>query len=110
MLSVFGYMKISFVENIDEEYGITLDEKFTDVPFFLMTIKNEYASMFEVWLKKLTGSQMNLFLFQILLVVTIILVIWFLFRKYKSKRKGYENVIESARNEYQKGETGLEMT
>lgn len=85
---------------MDEEYGITLDEKFTDVPFFLLTVKNEEASTFEVWLKKLTGFDSNFPFFQILSLFGVLLGLYCLFKKYKAKRQGYQNVIESAREEY----------
>ena len=76
-LSVFGFLKISFVENDDDEYSITLDEKYTDVPFFIVLVENEYVSFFDVWISKILGD--NLRLFGLILLVLVLLGIWFMF-------------------------------
>lgn len=39
-LIIFSHMRISFLENDEDTYDITLNRKFTDVPYFLMKINN----------------------------------------------------------------------
>ena len=39
-LMVFSHMRISFLENDEDKYDITLNRKFTDVPYLLLKIDN----------------------------------------------------------------------
>jgi hypothetical protein len=42
-VNVVSYASIRFFEDENEEYGISLDQKFTTVPYFLMTLPNKYS-------------------------------------------------------------------
>jgi hypothetical protein len=49
-VTVFCKLSIKFIENEEDEYNISLNQKFTEVPFFVLTIKNdEFAGGFS-WL------------------------------------------------------------
>lgn len=39
-LIIFSHLRISFLENDEDTYDITLNRKFTDVPYFLLKIDN----------------------------------------------------------------------
>jgi hypothetical protein len=45
-LNVLCYVSVHFFENEDDEWQVTLDLKFTNVPYFLMLIPNKYLNNF----------------------------------------------------------------
>jgi hypothetical protein len=44
-LNVACYLSVRFFENEEEEWKVSLDLKYTNVPYFLLTINNEYVSI-----------------------------------------------------------------
>lgn len=109
-LTVFGYLKLTFVEDQYDEFDMTLDQRFTDVPFFLIILRNEYASLFGQLFKEIDFSGFTLLL--CLFGLAGLYILYRLYRQYKRKRQGYSNVIESAKASYGRDEehNGLEMT
>lgn len=76
-MSVFSYLKISFVEGDDDEYSITLDDKFTDVPFFIVLVENKYVSFFDLWINKIFGDGIGYL--GIILILMTLLGVWIMF-------------------------------
>lgn len=109
-LSVFAYLKLTFVEDEYDEFDMTLDQRFTDVPFFLIVLRNEYATFFGLFLKKFDSSA-SMWLLGVFLVAGFY-VLYRVYRQYKKKRQGYSNVIDNAKDAYNKDEehNSLEMT
>ena len=56
-------MSLFFFDNEEEEFNISLDQKFTNVPYFLITAKNKYkaGSGNKLWL--LLGVVLTLYFF-----------------------------------------------
>ena len=65
-LFVFSYLSVRFFENEEEEWRVSLDVKFANVPFFMLALPNNYLSPERMELAVLVG-------FTILLALLIIL-------------------------------------
>lgn len=80
-LNVLCYVSARFFENEDEEWQVTMDLKYTNVPYFYLTIKNKY----------ITKEVFKFILLVIISLLVFLLVLVFLFiLKNKRKRLGLE--------------------
>lgn len=85
-VDIFCKLSIKFIENEEDEYNISLNRKFTEIPFFVLTIaNNEY-------------SKINWLLY--LLILT--LVAGFLYMVKSRRDSG--NVVPKNNYQYQKGD------
>lgn len=99
-LNIVSYASIHFFDDVNDEYGVTLDQKFTTVPYFLMTIPNHYHP---------TSKSFGLLLgfFGGCVLVFFIMVIYNLFKiSQKNIRLGYEKTKAGSFG----GSTKLEMS
>jgi hypothetical protein len=89
-LNVLCYISARFYENEDEEWQVTLDLKYTNVPYFFLTIKNKHISkyMFQILFMAIL----------LLLVVMIAMVCVFLGNKKKRIQLGR---IEASQTQYE---------
>ena len=42
IISAFGYLKITLIKNLQEEFDITVNQNFAEMPYFIMKIENIY--------------------------------------------------------------------
>ena len=83
-LNIVSYASIHFLDDVNDEYGVTLEHKFTTVPYFLMTIPNHYRA---------SPISFGLFLavLGVCVVIFFLIVIYNLFKvSQKNERFGYE--------------------
>ena len=95
-VDIFSKLSIKFIENEEDEYNISLNRKFTEIPYFVLTIPNDEY------------SKINWLLY--LLIISLVLGFLYMIKS----RKDSENIIPRNNYEYQKGEeakgTKIEMS
>ena len=83
-LTVFCSMAISYFENDEDEFRISLDDKYANIPYFVMKIDNEY---------KRSALGFVLYLLLMALIATVLLIACksaLAKRQENENRKGYE--------------------
>lgn len=75
-LNVLCYVSARFFENEDEEWSVTMDLKYTNVPYFYLTIKNKY----------ITKEVFKLILLGILTLLAFVIILVYLFILRKRQR------------------------
>lgn len=83
-ISVYVQVEVYFFENEDEEFGISLDTKMTQVPYFLLTIPNYYRKFWFTKIVLITGAS----------VLGVILIILISVLVRLCKKKGHERDVE----------------
>ena len=101
-LNMVSFVSVSFYDSEDEIYDVNLNYKFTNVPYFLLTIPNNYGAIFAV------SHALGL-----ILAIVAIFLLFVYFRVY---RKSDSPAAEKPNNQYFRGNdsfsqpTRLEMS
>ena len=105
-LTIFSHLRIIFVEDENEEFDITLDQKFTDVPFFVLNFDNKNLSLINF--RKIGLFFTNFSVFNTIFVLLMFLTFLWLLKKCIFKNLIERDEIEDATNQYVKKENGRE--
>ena len=106
-LTIFSHLRIIFVENQQEEFDITLDQKFTDVPFFVLNLDNKNIAFINF--RKIGLFFMNFSIFNTLFVLIIFMSFLWIVKKCIFKNFIEREEIEDATNQYVKTENGRDQ-
>ena len=108
-VTIFSRLRIIFFENEEEKYDISLDQKFTDVPYFVLKVKN-LAGRFNLFffLKRLgnfkIGNIANFSRLALFVVLGgfLLFILWFCFMRKKRREKVEKEFKDTQANKFTK--------
>lgn len=105
-LTVFSRLKIIFFENEEEKYDISLDQKFTDVPYFVLKVKNLSGNFNLFYYMKNLGNIkiVNLSYYGLLILFGcfILLIAFFIITRMKRRKKVEKEFNDTEKNKFTK--------